>query len=354
MTVLNWLRRRGKHSDGARDAERAALAERVTRLCPYVRLVGGYRKRLAPALAIADRYVRDVVAGLPPASAASEAAWNSDPYIHAFFATAQDVMPVFSRSSDLRDYFSGSASATEAYCVLGMEKQERHTLGVALEGEVMRTEVPRTTVSFTDHRVRICAATEAALREEIASRMLDQFALQALAEVAGGTTRRDRIEREQALLTTRLHLLEKQGVGMRSVLGEGDGTQADESERLREQVAQNEAALAALGGPDGHDGPEAPGAQDGRAGMPERQLQALVDVLTHAEASFTVERQAVRLSPMNIVLAPGSAGPAADLQLMTARVPGNPPLVRTFSLVCVARAGMLSPMQLLDEAARML
>ncbi|MBF6991442.1 MULTISPECIES: hypothetical protein [Cupriavidus] len=348
MTVLNWLRRRGKHSDGARDAERAALAERVTRLCPYVRLVGGYRKRLAPALAIADRYVRDVVAGLPPASPASEATWNSDPYIHAFFATAQDVMPVFSRSSDLRDYFSGSASATEAYCVLGMEKQERRTLGVALEGDVMRTEVPQTTVSFVDHRVRICAATEAALREEIACRMLDQFALQALAEVAGGTTRRDRIEREQALLTTRLHLLEKQGVGMRSVLGESADTQADESERLREQVAQNEAALAALSET------EAPDAPGGRAGMPDRQLQALVDVLTHAEASFVVEREAVRLSPMNIVVPPGSAGPGADLQLMTARVPGNPPLVRTFSLVCVARAGMLSPMQLLDEAARML
>lgn len=348
MTVLNWLRRRGKHSDGARDAERAALAERVTRLCPYVRLVGGYRKRLAPALAIADRYVRDVVAGLPPASPASEATWNSDPYIHAFFATAQDVMPVFSRSSDLRDYFSGSASATEAYCVLGMEKQERRTLGVALEGDVMRTEVPQTTVSFVDHRVRICAATEAALREEIACRMLDQFALQALAEVAGGTTRRDRIEREQALLTTRLHLLEKQGVGMRSVLGESADTQADESERLREQVAQNEAALAALSEA------EAPDAPGGRAGMPDRQLQALVDVLTHAEASFVVEREAVRLSPMNIVVPPGSAGPGADLQLMTARVPGNPPLVRTFSLVCVARVGMLSPMQLLDEAARML
>ncbi|MFJ4290918.1 hypothetical protein ACIP1U_14185 [Cupriavidus sp. NPDC089707] len=351
MTILNWLRRRGKHPDGAREAARAALAERVTRLCPYVRLVGGYRKRLAPALAIADRYVRDVVAGLPPASAASEATWNSDPYIHAFFGTPQDVMPVFSRSPDLRDYFSGSATAAEAYCVLGMDKHERRTLGVALEGDVMRTEVPQTTVSFTDHRVRICAATEAALREEIACRMLDQFALQALAEIAGGTSRRDRIEREQTLLTTRLHLLEKQGVGMRSVLGERDETQADESARLREQVAQNEAALAALGAPEA---PDAADAQGGRAGLPERQLQALVDVLTHADASFSVEREAVRLSPMNIVLPPGSAGPGADLRLMTARVPGDPPLVRTFSLVCVARAGMLSPMQLLDEAARML
>lgn len=351
MTVLNWLRRRGKHPDGARDAERAALAERVTRLCPYVRLVGGYRKRLAPALAIADRYVRDVVAGLPPASVASEATWNSDPYIHAFFGTAQDVMPVFSRSPDLRDYFSGAASAAEAYCVLGMDKQERRTLGVALEGDVMRAEVPQTTVSFTDHKVRICAATEAALREEIASRMLDQFALQALADVAGGQSRRDRIEREQALLTTRLHLLEKQGVGMRSVFGERDDAPAGETERLREQVAQNEAALAALGSSDAAD---AAGAQGGRAGMPERQLQALVDALTHAEAGFSVEREAVRLSAMNIVMPPGSAGPGADLQLMTARVPGDPPLVRTFALVCVARAGMLSPTQLLDEAARML
>ncbi|RDK07679.1 hypothetical protein [Cupriavidus lacunae] len=340
MKIVNWLRHRGSHPDGAGRQELAALAERVTRLCPYVRLVPGYRKQLAPALAVAQRYLRNVVAGLPAPSVVSAAAWDGDPYIHAFFGTAQDVMPAFSRSSDLRDYFSRSVSAPEAYAVLGMEKHERRTLGVALEGDVMRSEVPQTTISFSDHRVRICAASEAALRDEIAWRMLDQLALQALAHVASGKSRRDLIEREQVLLTTRLHLLEKQGVGMRHVLGDGDDADAGEAARLREQVAQNGTALA--------------GAASGRAGMPERQLQALVDVLSHADASFSVKREQVRLSRVNVVLAPDSAALGEDLELMTARIPGDPPLVRTFALVCVARAGMLSPMQLLDDAARML
>ncbi|SOY73885.1 conserved hypothetical protein [Cupriavidus taiwanensis] len=342
MNILNWLRHRGPRQDGDGRHAAAALAERVTRPCPYVRLVPGYRKQLAPALAVAHQYLRDVVAGLPEPSIASEAAWESDPYIHAFFGTPQDVMPALSRSADLRDYFSRSAPAPEAYAVLGMEKQERRTLGFALEGDVMRSDVPQLTLSFTDHRVRICAASDAALREEIAGRMLDQLALQALAQVASGKSRRDLVEQEQVLLTTRLHLLERQGVGMRGVLGNGDEADAGEAARLREQVAQNEAALAGLG------------VASGRAGMPERQLQALVEVLSHAQASFSVKREPVRLSRLNVVLAPGSAEPGENLMLMSAHIPGDPPLVRTFALVRVARAGMLSPMQLLDDAARML
>lgn len=374
MSILSWLRNRGLHWGGvdpgnatrktekggragmvgkagkADKKELAALAERVTRLCPYVRLVPDYRKRLAPALAIADRYLRDVVAGLRASAVASEVTWGTDPCIRAFFGRAQDVMPVLSRSADLRDFFSRSPSVVEAYAVLGMAKQERHTLGVALEGEVMRSEVPQTTVSFVDHRVRICAVSEAALREEIASRMLDQLVLQALAQVAGGKPGSNDVEGEQALVSTRLQLLEKQDVGMRGALG-GDavavadasvGADTGKAARLHEQVDQNGKAIASLGAP------------AGRAGVPERQLRALVDVLSHADASFLVERERVRLSRMNVVLAPDSDAVGDDLELMTARIPGDPPLVRTFALICVTREKMLSPMQLLDDAARML
>ena len=96
---------------------------------------------------------------------------------------------------------------------------ERRTLGVAHEGDVMRSDVPQTTVSFSDHQVRICGPEDAGLRREIVLRMIDQLAIEALSRIAADSSRRDVLEQERALLATRLRLLERQGTGMRSVLG---------------------------------------------------------------------------------------------------------------------------------------
>jgi hypothetical protein len=339
MSILSWLRRDGAGGHKHDKKELAELAGRVIRFNPRLSLVSHYEKRLAPNLGIALDYVRDVVAGVPAPREASEAAWGTDPYIHAFFGTAHDVVLAISRSSDLRDFFDAAANAQEAYAVLGMEMTERRTLGVALEGDVMRAEVPQTTVSFIDHQVRICGRTDAALRDEIALRMLDQLALHGLANIAAETARRNTLEREHGLLKARLRLLERQGTGMRSMLGGNGRTDPGERERLREQLEQNDRELSEL---------------TDQSGALERQLDGLAGALADAGSCFSIERQHWRLSRMNVVLAEGSTVPGDDLELLTARVPGDPPLVRTFALVRFARAAMLSRMDLLDEAERLL
>lgn len=339
MGFLGWMRRRKTQVPARESREIAELTERVTRLSPRLRLVPRYQQRVRPALEQALDYVRGLVQDLPAPRNASKEAWASDPYIHAFFSTPHEVELGFSRSPELREFFAQSPDSAQAYAVLGMAMAERRTLGVALEGDVMRSDVPQTVISFSDHKVRIIACTEAALREEIVRRLFDQLALESLARVAAGKSRRNVLEREQALLVARLRLLERQGTGMRSMLGgDGDGGSGEQA-TLRAQVAENDRELAQLG-------------RD--AGALERQLECLAEVLTNARSFLSIEPRHLRLSAMNVLLAPESTAPAHEIELLTARVPGDPPLVRSFALVRFARGDMLSSGALLDEAARLL
>lgn len=339
MGFPGWLRRRATRVHAHDKQEIAELTERVTRLNPRLRLVSRYQQRLRPALGQALDYVRERVQGLPAPREASPQAWGTDPCIQAFFGTPRDVQLVFSRSPELREFFQQSPDTPQAYAVLGMAMTERRTLGVSLEGGVMRTDVQQTTISFGDHKVRIIAGTDAALREEIVRRMFDQLAMEGLARFAAGKSRRDVLEREQALLVARLRLLQRQGTGMRSVFGGDEEAMPGEQARLSEQVAENERELAQLG-------PE--------TGALDRQLECLAEVLADARSCFSLEQRPLRLSAMNVLLAPDSTVPAHEIDLLTAHVPGDPPLVRSFSLVRFARGDMLAATALIDEAERLL
>lgn len=343
MGLIGWIRERHAHGDehdhGHGKQEFAALAERVTRFHPRLRLVSHYRRKLRPALSQALSHIGRLVHDLPAPRDASEQSWGTDPYIHAFFGTPHDVPLTFSRSPELREFFATSPGMQTAVVVLGMTMTERRTLGMALEGDVMRSEVPQTNISFSEHRISIMADTDAALRDEIIRRMLDQLALEALARMTAGRTRHDELDREQALLIARLRLFERQGTGMRSVLGNDAAMSATEAASLREQIASNEQALSQL---------------SGKAGALDRQLECLAETLTDAPARFAISHTALRLSATNVLLAPDSTTPAVDIDLLTAHVPGDPPLVRAFTLASFARRDMISQRALLNEAERFL
>jgi len=343
MGLFDCLSRRRHDGPGRAEREElAALAERLTRLNPRLRLVPGYVGRLAPDIGTALAFARELVAGLPPPRVASAGTWGDDPYIHAFFGASHDVTLGFSRSSDLRDYFAAEPFLEEAYVVLGMAMTERRTLGVALECGVMRSDVPQVTVSFVDHQVHICGADDAALREEIVMRLLDQLVLQGLAASQNGGQRLMELQQEQALLKERLHLLRREGVGLRGVVGgEGGGTRHERA-RLHARVDQIDAELATLSAP------------PGRVDALQCQLDAVCDALANAANSFRIERRRIRLSRVNVLLSDDSDTPGDDLEILTAHVPGDPPLVRTFVLARYARKDMMSQASLLDEAERFL
>jgi hypothetical protein len=315
------------------------IMDSLLRVNPQLRLVRRHEERLGPAIATAIGYVSAIVARAAAAREASAAAWSADPYIHAFFAGPEDVARTLSRSADLRAFLEQRPGLDQAYAVLGMAMTEKHVLGVALEGGAMRRDVEQTTVSFSDHQVRICGSTDAELRREIVRRLVDQLGLDALARSAAGKSRRDLLEQERALLKTRLQMLERQGVGLRSVLGQQAGPGAAELAELQEQVKDNESRLASLGV---------------KSEALERELAQLCAVLKEPGTHLYVETRKVKLDQMNIVVPDNSAQPGVALSLQVARIPATPPQLRTFVLVQFARAELLPALNPLDAAERLL
>ena len=341
MGILDWLR--GSSASAASPQERQQIDETVDRVVqttnPKLRFASRYRARLDPAVAKSLAYMRELVATQPAIREASAAAWSNDPYLRAFFASADELVLAFSRSPDLRAFFEQNPGVSEAFAVLGMEMTERKILGMAAEGDKTRSEVAQTAVSFGDHRVRICGRTESELKAEIERRLVDQLVLEALARIAADESRRTALEHDRALVKVRLQLLERQGTGMRGAVG-GEAVEQGELARLQSQIEENTRNLGDLGNP---------------AELLDRQLEHICTVLGEPASHLVVSSKRLRLDSMNVVIENGSSQAGTEYEFLQLRVPGTtPPQLRAFAFVRIARADLLSAGRLVDDAQKKL
>ena len=341
MGILDWFRGEQDVTGRTGDARTDEALERIVELTnPRLRFARRYRARLKPAVRTAMEYAKSVVARAAPAREASAAAWQSDATIRALFATAEDLARAFSRSPDLREWCDRNTSAQDVYAVLSMLLVERRTLGLALEGGVLRRDVQQTTVSFDDCRVRVCGRSELELRQEIERRVLDQLALTGLALAAQEQSRRAGLEQEIALLRARLRLLERRGAGLTALAGKA-APENSQLARVQTELAMNEANLKSLAA--GHEGLEL-------------ELERLREVLSNPSDHFYLSTRRLRLDRMNVVLREDSAMPGETLDLQVAHipVPAGPAEFRTVMLVRFPRSALLPKGALWSDAARTL
>jgi len=342
MGILGWWRKRSG-GGSANGPDREIVDETIERVVqttnPRLKFARRYRALLAPAVETALAYTGELVNSLPPVREASVAAWASDAYMQAYFATADDLVQSFSRAPDLRAYFERNPELPEVFGALGMRLTERKVLGKAMEGDQVRGEVTLTTVSFSDHRVRICGRSEADLRQEIERRLLDQLALEGLARVVEDQSNRKELEQERAVLKARLQMLERKGTGMRGAMG-GEAVGEADLARLQSQLEENTAKLGGAGG----------GAQ-----ALERELEVIRAVLAEPAQHLFVSRKKLRMDKLNVVTEEGSANPGTEFEFVVGRVPAiTPPEMRSFALVRFPRAELLSRDKLHEDAARLL
>jgi hypothetical protein len=310
--------------------------ERIVQIAnPKLKLVSRYRARLAPPVAASLQYVEQLVAPIPAARVASAQAWAGDPCLAAFFATAPDIARAFSRSRDVRAYFDANPGATETFALLGMEMTERRVLGMDLQGDVVRSDVPQTTLSFGDHRMRLCAGSEADLRVELQRRLVEQLAMEGVKRAGGDQSQREDLGRDRALLQARLKLPQRRGGGIQGALGD---EVAGESERgkITAELEQNAEALAALGGT-----------------ALEREFNRVREILSQPAQALHVASRRVRLDRMNVIQKAGSKA-GAELEFQVAHTEGPPPRSRAFALVKFLRADLLPPGQGIADAERLL
>ncbi|WP_233871175.1 hypothetical protein [Paraburkholderia adhaesiva] len=314
-----------------------ALIERLLVLSPSLRLADGFRERVTPALARSIDHVSRLVSELPQAREASASTWLDDPYIHAFFAAADEVAHILSRSPDLHAWFENHSLARETFAVLGMAMTERRVFGVEQVGDTVHADVVRTTLSFDDHQVRVCGETEADLRVQIVQRVVEQIALEGLAQISADESRRDALVQERALLKTRLQLLTRHGAGTHKMLGEHALSNAAERIELEAAIEANERDISALGL---------------KTDALAHELDVICDVLSHPERHTNVEMKRYRLNAMNVVIDGSAAPDGSEIVFPLAQLPASPLVERAFSLVRFARSDLVPLPSVLDKDSR--
>jgi hypothetical protein len=321
MGMLNWLLNRNRAQTGLQNSAQIDTGiKRILAMHPRLQMAPRYEQRLKPAVLTALAHIDGVLASLPSAHQANAQAWSADFHLRAFFATPDTLLEAFSRAEELRAFFDGNAECTEAYAALGMAMAERHFLGVALEGTDVRHDVPQTSLLFGDYRVRMCSRTESGLREEIGHRLLDQLVLEGIAKLTNDHNKL--LDEARSLLEARKALLERQGAGMRSVVGDESVDEAGQLELLQNQLEENARKL-------------------GEIRMPGKtydlQLRGICDVLAHPAAHLYISTKRVRIDLMNVIRDKDGEG-CHEIEFHFARIPGDPPRTRAFVLVCFPRA----------------
>ena len=333
--ILGWLFRHDPEQIApAKTAQINELIGRIVAMHPRLKMAPRYKERLTDAVAATLQYIERHLDLLPAALEASVNAWSSDPCMRAFFATPDDLVQAFGRSEELREFFDWNCDAMEAYAALRMAMTERHVLGVAVEGDQVRHDVPQTTLMFGDYHVRMCALSETELRQEIGHRMVNQLVLEGLAKL--GNDRHELLAQGRELLQTRKLLLQRQGAGMHSVVGGGSVVEAEELSRVQAQIEENTRNLDALNSP---------------TETIALELKGICDVLSEPESHLFVKNRRIRIDQMNVIQDAGGRF-SNEIELHFAHIPGDPPQTRAFVLVRFSRTELPQGGLRLDAAMR--
>ena len=228
------------HPPGEDDPDLPAALERAAyRVEPRLKQVRGWPKHYVRPIAGALAQARKVAAGIPGPVTLDAGHYAGDPYVHALFGSAEAVSRLFRASKAVQEYVATSLH-DEAYALLSATRREKRVLGMDMEGEILRREVPQTQVWFTDHQLHGLAISAAEARKNLMWTLFDRF----LERVAVGVERlraeRDRLAQEKDLAQARLRAAPAEG--RRALQGALDGvikqlteiTQALEPEHLYE------------------------------------------------------------------------------------------------------------------------
>lgn len=341
MGILDWFKNRESQFDPDRASDQMtlrAIDKAVTLTNPRLKLVRGYQERLAPAVDVSVRYLREIVLSLPPSIKVSAAGWSADPLLRALFVAASDIPAALGRSANLRTLFDKYPALDEAHLILVMRFSEQRVLGMSLHGGIVQRDVTQTVVGFSDHQARICGHQDAEVDRLLGSQGYEYLVAQALSEIGEERSERRGLEETRSLIRARLRLLQQQGPGLGSVFGSAPAV-LDERARLEAELLGNERQLEAIGSPQS---------------TLEAELETLCDVLAHPQRYLGVEQRSLRLDAMNVVLNRDSRDAGSDIVVALARLSGTPPSQRVFVPARFSRSELPALKMNFEDAQRYL
>ncbi|MCL2162720.1 MAG: hypothetical protein FWH56_12810 [Betaproteobacteria bacterium] len=151
----------------------AALVDKTLAVAP------GFAARLAAPVAHARKFCAGLVDSLPPAVTIDRPSFSSDPLVHALFASADDIDSMLIASEPVRTYLAEPRSWQEDsfIALMAARRMDKKVLGVALQGEIVMTDVPQTLLQFANQTVILPADNPASARDAFLKAAFDSLLL---------------------------------------------------------------------------------------------------------------------------------------------------------------------------------
>ena len=167
-------RRVARHRDLIEEGAVEAVVDGTNAL---LRLASGYKNRLRESVRGLLDHVGELVAELPTPIDVGGNRFVRDPCVNAFFVNVDTIRETFSQSHELQSFFSDPMfnSRSHAFAVMFMNKVEKEVLGAAMVGGILRHDVRKTTVSFTDHEIVQPRESEAQVRHALERLLFERF-----------------------------------------------------------------------------------------------------------------------------------------------------------------------------------
>ncbi len=215
---------------------------------PRLRAVSHYRRKLWDSVEHAIDYVVTFVNTLPPAITADRQGYMTDPRARALFASPESLREILSFSDGARNYLKQAPDPlpVELYAGLGAVRVEKNVLGIEMDGEILRRDVPQIMVNFSDHRVVCFSDNEQDSRRELMRRGCDYLIETALQRLIASRVQKTQLEQQQRkLLQQKANILKQAQVGLESLTGPATLEPVDLS-ALEQQLQDLETELSQL------------------------------------------------------------------------------------------------------------
>ena len=332
-TIGSMRRKLDARESGRKESVRIkeTLERVVEGVDPTIRYVRGYQRKLYDAITASLDYTNQLIAEIPGAIGVSRTTFVADPYVNAFFVNVKDLQTVFSHSSEIREFMEDyrSYEMSHCYALLCMHKSEKTVMGVELEGDVLRHDVPQTAVCFSDHRIYTPAPTEAETRQGLKNCLFEGLGTNALGRIMSLKVRNHRLQQERQILNTRLRRLQ-QRMGDTGEQTPIDSRSAGEADAIRDKLKKVEEALL-----------------NSRLVAPEESLKQVYAVFNRPDDFIQIRKTSLRLNKMGIKIDEHSSQSCNKIDLTEVTI--GEELPRVVTLAKFPRDELLPPTEFLAQ-----
>ena len=145
-----------------------------------IRAAHGYSHKLREHVWGLYNHVLQVANEIPPPVNLNLDAFGTDPLVNALFVNSNDIDKLFNTDPDMNVFLRTHSKyqVPVMYALLTATKNEKETLGIGMQGDMLIREVPQQAVNFASHKIHTPCASSAELSTALKKYLFDHVVTQ--------------------------------------------------------------------------------------------------------------------------------------------------------------------------------